>query len=160
MDDLNKTYYHVAQLLLEPGSIILPGNFGRIINLMGINHTLYSREMLLEYVRVKDFNDKPSRLSSCFVLSNIEDAKFYLQYNAPTSVIYEVTVIDKAAKYHIGCFNTLPAIGHMCKGVQGNPESISHDYWQGKKYTVTNYEQLNCHELVVESSIKIISKIE
>ncbi|MCW8472291.1 DUF2441 domain-containing protein [Fluoribacter gormanii] len=158
MGILEKNYYHIAPILLEPGSIIIPGNYGRIINLTGINHQLYSREMLLEYVRVKNFNHKPSRFSSCFACIDLDEAKFYRSLQHPTSLIYEVKIINTSTKFHIGCYNMLPSVN--CSGVPGNPEAVANKYWNGSIIKVQGHENYNCNELVVESSLKIISKID
>ena len=44
-------YAHAAPILLASGSVIEPGNFGRIIRLQGESHTLFRREMTLQVVR-------------------------------------------------------------------------------------------------------------
>lgn len=158
MEILEKSYYHIAPILLDTGSVIMPGNYGRIINLMGINHTLYSREMLLEYVRVKNFNLKPSRFSSCFACLELEEAKFYRNRQHPTSLLYEVKILNTSAKFHTSCYNMLPSVN--CVGVPGNPELIANNYWNGNIIKVQGHENYNCNELVVESSLKIISRID
>ena len=157
MGTLEKSYYHIAPILLEPGSIIIPGNYGRIINLIGISHPLYSREMLLEYVRVKNFSHKPSRFTSCFLCLDLDEAKFYHHLQNATSLLYEVAIINTSANFHIGCYNMLPAVN--CAGVQGNPELIANNYWNGNIIKVQGHDNYNCNELVIESSLKIISRI-
>lgn len=158
MKVLEKSCYHVAPILLEPGSIIIPGNYGRIINLVGINHQLYSREMLLEYVRVKNFSHKPSRFSSCFACLELDEAKFYRNLQHKTSLLYEVKIINTSAKFHTGCYNMLPSVN--CSGVPGNPELIANNYWNGEMVKVQGHENYNCNELVIESPLKIISLID
>lgn len=115
--------------------------------------------MLIEYIRVTEFPHKPSRFSACYVFSNMDDAVFYLKHCSQTSILYEVAIIDNT-KHHKGCFNTLPSIGHTVKGVQGNPEKTARNYWLGEKTAIANYEHLNCHEILIESPIKILSKID
>ena len=61
------TYFHFVPILLEPGSVVVPGNFGRIMNIVGATHDLWAREMALEAVRAQHYPGKPSRLSANFV---------------------------------------------------------------------------------------------
>ena len=41
------TLFHLAPVLLSPSSVILPGNYGRIITAMGLSHPLWARENIL-----------------------------------------------------------------------------------------------------------------
>lgn len=156
MGTLDKTYFHIAPSLLEPGSIINPGNWGRIITFVGMGHTSFSREILLEYARIRSFKDKPSRFSSNFACENLDEAKFYRQNTSQTtSVIYEVEVVNKHAKHHIGCYNMLPLVVNQ---YPSNHEQIAHDYWNGNN-SFSECGNYKCNELVIESPFKIISKV-
>ena len=45
------SYYHLSGALLELGSIILPGNWGRVLTAIGWGHGQSLREMALEDAR-------------------------------------------------------------------------------------------------------------
>lgn len=67
-------YFHLAGPILEPGSIIAPGNWGRIVRRLGWAHAFALREMALEEARILRFPDRPSRLEAAFVSPTIEEA--------------------------------------------------------------------------------------
>lgn len=79
-------------MLLAPGSIIEPGNFGRIINLAGSMHQLYRREMAYEAIRIKGFEDRPSRLTCLFCFPTPQEADLCRKSinGYGTSILYEV----------------------------------------------------------------------
>lgn len=86
------TYFHVAPLILAPGSIIEPGNWGRVLGLTAVLSQQIYRETVLEAVRQELFPDKPSRLKSFFALESLADAIAYRNQNGPTNLIYEVEI--------------------------------------------------------------------
>jgi hypothetical protein len=98
------TYFHVCPIMLDVGSIILPGNWGRVVkmyNRQGINEVFF-REYCLEKMRVSDFSDKPSRLDCVFACPDLEGAKQYKKLlNLNTSLIYEVCPTEEH-KIHFG----------------------------------------------------------
>ena len=155
MPELNQHFYHVAPIQLEKGSIILPGNYGRIVTHTGYQHNQYGREMLLEYIRFKHYSDKPSRLHSCFVCDNLDDIKFFMQHHCSTGIIYEVSFLDDQAKQHIGCFNCLPPLPAR---FNKNAENVAHDYWKGE--FIACEKAPKCKEIVSESAIKIINVVD
>jgi hypothetical protein len=69
------SYFHFAPIMLAPGSIIEPGNFGRIIRQRGAAHNLYRREMIFEAVRQQHFSSRPSRLDCLFCFPTQEEAE-------------------------------------------------------------------------------------
>lgn len=100
-------YFHVAPNLLGVGSVILPGNWGRVLRQYGPgqgNEVLY-RESIVEYIRQQEFPDKPSRFDSIFLLESLDEAILYRNLNARTSVIYEVSVETTNKKMHRGSYN-------------------------------------------------------
>lgn len=113
------SYFHVAPNLLAIGSVILPGNWGRIIKLYKPNNSnliLLYRETMLEHIRATEFPDKPSRLESLFLLPSLDEARRYQQGNAQSGVIYEVQVDANAFDAHYGSYSfhlppTLPIHG-------------------------------------------------
>ena len=54
-------YYLLCSYILEPGSIVCPGNWGRIVGLNKDNgYANYRREEIFDKVRKESFSDKPS----------------------------------------------------------------------------------------------------
>jgi hypothetical protein len=58
-----------------PGSIIEPGNFGRIIKRYSAAHNLYRREMTYEAIRQQHFPWRPSRLDCLFGFPTEQEAE-------------------------------------------------------------------------------------
>ena len=61
------SYFHLSGAMLEPGSLILPGNWGRVIRSAGWRHDYSLRELALEDARVSRYPDRPSRLDAAFI---------------------------------------------------------------------------------------------
>jgi hypothetical protein len=103
--------YHCSLAWLEPGSIIRPGNYGRVVRLAGLRHRDWMREQFLEFVRSQEFPDKPSRLSSAFACEELAAAEYFKESNCQTGIIYEVQMVDPATKTHVTDFNCIQPIG-------------------------------------------------
>ena len=71
------TYYHCSHLKFDIGHIINPGNWGKIIYKMGMDHNAYNREIFLEGFREKLHPDKPSRLRSTFFCDSLNTMIHY-----------------------------------------------------------------------------------
>ncbi len=100
MDEL----YHCCPIPLEIGSVIKPGNWGRVLHLYNskqVNFVLM-REYMLEAYRQNEYPDKPSRLNAVFCLPTEEEAKKYQNNNNEWSIIYKVAPIKKAYTIHNG----------------------------------------------------------
>jgi hypothetical protein len=93
----------LAGPILAPGSIIEPGNWGRIIRTMGWRHDLAIREMALENARVLRFPHRPSRLDSVFVFLTADEARnFRSRIQAfGHHILYRVRLADPSAVSHI-----------------------------------------------------------
>lgn len=70
--------FHSAPIRLGVGSVIMPGNFGRILAKQGVNHSLWAREMELDRVRVNSYPDRPSWLTSCFACETEAAIRHYV----------------------------------------------------------------------------------
>ena len=89
--------YHIASAILAPGSIINPGDWGRMLRLYQVGQadiTNLLRETILENIRSQEFPDKPSRLNSSFAPPGIEAAQFFHTYHHRFGVMYRVRLID------------------------------------------------------------------
>lgn len=122
-------YFHVAPILLGTGSVIHPGNWGRILRLYqakDANFVLY-RETVLEQIRANEFSCKPSRLNCLFLLRSREDAIHYMKVAAPLGLVYEVVVDNPDAEMHLGDYN----FGGNTSSVSllTDLPQIARDYW-------------------------------
>jgi hypothetical protein len=97
------SYYHLSGAALAPGSVILPGNWGRVIRAHGWAHNYSLREMALEDARVARFPDRPSRLDSAFVFLTLGEARNIRIHSGgfQQHILYRVTLIDPEAVSHI-----------------------------------------------------------
>jgi hypothetical protein len=97
------TYYHSAPLLLEPGAIIHPGNWGRILNCYTQqqgNAWMLAREFVFESVRVSEYPNLPSRLSCAFAFETLDHANQYMSNFSPWNPLYEVELVEPGAPLH------------------------------------------------------------
>jgi|GraSoiStandDraft_32_1057276.scaffolds.fasta_scaffold251637_2 uncharacterized protein DUF2441 len=92
--------YFACTMMLDRGSIVRPGNWGRIVRLIGPNHQEWQREMILEEIRKPEFPLLPSRLESAFVIDALDEAQYYAANFAPLALLYKVTRIDHGAATH------------------------------------------------------------
>lgn len=66
--------FHLSPQRLGAGSVILPGNYGRLLTVHGWPHAASHREAILEGIRVQSFAHLPSRLGCVFCFARVEDA--------------------------------------------------------------------------------------
>lgn len=108
-------YFHFAPLRLGPGSIIEPGNWGRLIKRYSIADGapwLLARELIFEQLRPEG---KPARMSGCFALTTRIEADAYRAAVDPNyqSVLHEVDIVDATRPVHVGglSFLDMPQMG-------------------------------------------------
>lgn len=119
--------------MLAPGSVIEPGNFGRIIRQHGAAHNLYRREMAYETVRQQHFQSRPSRLDCLFCFPTEEEGQLCRAHinGYADSLLYEVQ--SSEANPHLADMNNgllnfaLPAfdnnvIAYYWRGWQRSPD--------------------------------------
>jgi hypothetical protein len=150
-----KTFFHCCSILLEPGAVILPGNWGRCIRLLGWAHNLALREIVFEDMRVRSFQSLPSRMDAVFFMPSMEHAQLYQSRNALMN-IYEIELLDSNATTHVGDWRL--AAG---EGVSG-PLSLHwvENYWQGvlQPPLLLNNSQVQSVEILAESPIRILKR--
>lgn len=97
------SYYHLSGAMLMPDSIILPGNWGRVLTAMGWPHSQALREMALEDARVARFDHRPSRLQSAFVFLTLTEARDFRRLIAgfQQHILYRVDLEDPTARSHV-----------------------------------------------------------
>lgn len=117
--------YHIAPMMLGVGSIILPGNWGRIISHPRRKHdSSYAREQALERTRRELFPNKPSRLNCVFALPNLAAVNSYRQLGTNClSTVYEIQPVDINAPQHLGSWR----LGRLDNGHL----DLAPEYWSG-----------------------------
>lgn len=89
--------------MVDVGSVILPGNWGRAVKAYRSGFgdpSVAFRERALEDIRLSEFPDKPSRLAVVFTIENLDDMLGYWSAFNPTSIVYEVETVDENSKTH------------------------------------------------------------
>ncbi|MDI1361419.1 hypothetical protein [Methylotenera sp.] len=128
------SYFHLCPIMLTSGSIIEPGNFGRVIETYRPNSIgpLAVRELTFEVARLKNFPDKPSRFNSIFLFPTLQHAQAQLFRFDISSLIYEVELTNPSQNLfhgnmglvHEGFPNEhIPAIPHLY--------NLAAQYWTG-----------------------------
>lgn len=96
--------YHYAPIPLRAGSVIEPGNWGRIVRRdMERNQNWpvqHAREAMLELYRQAAFPQAPSRLECIFAYRSLDEAKAGRDANSALSHVYSVKV-DASSPYHV-----------------------------------------------------------
>lgn len=157
MELQNKTtpniYYWLASYPLEPGSVVLPGNWGRIIrkyNNQNHNYIIVAREYIYELVRREKFPELPSRLQCSFLCESEADVRRFQQETARTlDIIYEVELVgDRKSVYKFDWqlvnFPQLFTVEDL--------EKRAIEYWK-------NSESVQNPEVLTENPIKIIRSL-
>ncbi|WP_145928044.1 hypothetical protein [Bradyrhizobium neotropicale] len=106
--------FHVNAALLQPGAVILPGNWGRVIRQAGWQHGRSVFEVALEDQRLRTFPHLPSRLDCSFFFDDVEEARFYrLAQNQHTHNLYEVELVDPRATLHCTDWRNISPSGSL-----------------------------------------------
>ena len=150
-------YFHVCPLPLEPGSVISPGNWGRIIrsyvnaNVNQDQLWIMFREQTFELIRRTNFPDKPSRFESTFLFESLEKATLFKQQNNRIfDLTYKVELIDHEAPKHTACMElvNIPAGVRFFEAIESNAMK----YWRS--------EEMQFPETITQSAISIVEQIE
>jgi hypothetical protein len=147
--------YHCSPVVLAPGSVIQPGNWGRIIRIERINNqggfgTHLLREAVSELVRLREFGDRVSRLMAAFAFEELPHAQEFGGMSA--SAIYEVALADGDAPLERYNFELvrMPVPGaHAIAGL----EEIARDYWRSSSTKMVK------PELLTLSSLQILKRL-
>ena len=159
------TYYHVSRLSLSAGKIVQPGGLGIWLRESCStgprgdegNLAKLSRELIFESFRLQCFAAKPSRLDANFLFEDLQVAQKYGEYLIPDGIIYEVFLVDEAAKIHRGDFGLfLPHdLQYQCSFVNFN-EQLAVKYW-GRLGTQGDIEYV---EVLTESTVCIVRQVQ
>lgn len=130
-------YFYCYSLPLEVGSVIRPGNWGRILRTYtpqtSPNAWNLIRELIFELVRARAFPAKPSRFEGIFLcLGEAGLDEFKKATNRHLDIGYEVELVDNQAASHSGDWSVA--------NLQNTDNSTSLEnragvYWQGLNIT-------------------------
>lgn len=149
--------YHCSPAWLEPGSVIRPGNYGRVLKRVGPMHPLWLREQFLELIRTQEFPDKPSRLNSAFACQDLTAARFFRDQFCATGIIYEVEVTDATARTHVTDSNCVQPIPGKIEDMQ----EVARHYWAGDYwFDIEGQPGLRCAEMLVECGLRVVAEVE
>ena len=146
-------YYYCCSLPLEPGSVIKPGNWGRILKKYtpqtSPNPWLFVRELVFESVRREAYPHKPNRFDAIFLCLTENDLiEFRDTNNRRLDIAYEIEVMDETAPSHIGDLSLANMANTDDYHVFENRARL---YWQG--------ENIVKQELITAIPIRIIRLI-
>lgn len=149
-------HFHCASLPLARGSIIEPGNWGRIIRNAGWPHNLSGRETILEHVRATQYSHKPSRFEAAFFFDDENEALFYANSDGRqiTMITYEVELLSSAAPQHTADWRNVAASGSLDLKWASN-------YWSGQMLPMHADGKWNaaCREVVAITAMKILRRL-
>lgn len=123
--------YHCAPIPLRAGSVIEPGNWGRLIDRYESDNGQVQvnalNEIALEFARQTYAPSKPSRLNCLFVIEDEEGARVYRDAHQPAGLIYKVEPVEAFGPVHIGNY-TFPVQTHLGRYV---PQTFARfrSYW-------------------------------
>jgi hypothetical protein len=147
------TYFHFAPQAMTAGTIIQPGNWGRILNSYNQqgfgNAWVLAREMIFESVRASKYSTKPSRLSCAFAFETLADANQSRGDYAGWSSLYEVELVTATAPSHRAAYN-------LIKWPPANAQflpifaQVAGDYWAGNH---------SIPELITKSAFRILQVV-
>ncbi len=121
--------FYASGIRYQPGEVIAPGNWGRVILSAGPGHSMYFRELFFERIRGLVAPEKPSRLQCFFALRSLDDLVRYQQeQNGQVPYGYQVEVPDEAtvSALDMSVFLRLWQV----RGLTRTTELVEH-YWAG-----------------------------
>lgn len=151
--------YHLAPLRLGAGSVIEPGNFGRLLGrytpsekrAFG-NAWMLARELIFDQARPRQ---APSRLSCCFVLPTARDVECYRKFVDPNfqQVLHEIAIADESQAQHRGArsFVTMQDDVVFLAATQAKAAK----YWAGEPG-----DPAEGYELLTNSSLRVVKALE
>ncbi|WP_025039767.1 DUF2441 domain-containing protein [Nitrosospira briensis] len=152
---MKKTFFHVCSVVLEVGSIIKPGNWGRVITMYrpADLNALAVRELCYEIIRLKHFSDKPSRLNCIFLTPSLEHAINYVSRHHFTGIIYRVEPVNENASYFLASMSTINCLNFPYEKAPAIPYlmTLATEYWQGLTEITPECE------ILIDSPVRILA---
>lgn len=109
----------------EPGEVIHPGSWGRVVQGAGSSHSWFGYEMFVELIRLTEFPEAPSRLRSLMASASLDVARYWLQ--PPRRHLYELEVDEKPFAVSVGWIDRWFSDVHDVASAQECVRS----YWTG-----------------------------
>ena len=111
-ESMTSKYYLGCSYPLDAGSVVLPGNWGRIVGMYNTsgfgNAWIQFREDVFEKIRQDEYPQKPSRLKSIFLCESQQSLQEFLKLTSRgLDLMYEVTLLDPGEPIHRGCLSLL-----------------------------------------------------
>jgi hypothetical protein len=109
-------FYHLNSVGLEPGAVIRPGNWGRILQTWGSSHKRWATESILEDVRSREYPALPSRLKCAFFFGELKEAEVYWHRDHQTRsmmLLYEVELTEPGAIIHASDWRNVDPNGFL-----------------------------------------------
>lgn len=165
-------YYWAGSYPLASGSVVEPGNWGRIFNIEQQGNFLSADRLIpplkviiettFEGIRKESFPLMVSRLEGVFLFDNLDSAKVYLSVNKKYfDILYQVEVTNQNAKISRHPMDLV----EEKKYPSGNPKDFdclyqlvptimenAHKYW-------SNTFEAVIYEIITDSPIRIVSRI-
>lgn len=155
------TLFHFTAVRLSPGSLIKPGNWGRILRryqhksvtgqLFG-NPWVVARELAFEMARREVAPRAPSRLECCYAVPSLDAAQRYREANDPhlIQVLHRVRIADPEAPKHEGA---LAFLNWPQQAVFLEPTlDLARRYWAGEAAGDT--------EILTSSPLEVVECLE
>lgn len=152
--DANRDFYHLAGPMLEVGSVIKKGNYGRILKIGGWNHGHAYREKSLELARKLVNPNLPSRLECIFCFSSSDTAIAFKNSEQGFGMhnLYRVRPLDINAPAFVSHHS------HVNPLATPNPALWPESYWM-RVGTETENDFPNA-EVLILSDLRIEELIE
>lgn len=124
---------HAVCALLAPGSVILPGNMGRIVGLYVAGTDRPAQEAIYERARTVLQPTAPSRLACTFVCPTIEDAVEFAMTGAPRmNQWYAVEPVEPTPELFVATQTAWGMPTHAAKPwKESDFTAICEEYWNG-----------------------------
>jgi hypothetical protein len=142
-------YYYACSLPLEVGSVVLPGNWGRMLRTYTPqcgNPWILSRETVYEIIRLREFPSKPSRFYSIFLCPTeaLLNA-FCARTNRIFDLKYEVELVDANANSHNGDWTLANLPDNL--NIQAI-EDRARQYWNGHNLENVEFMTMSAARIV------------
>jgi hypothetical protein len=150
---MTQKYFLACSYPLAPGSVVNPGNWGRMIrkysNGVFGDPWILLREEIFEHVRQSQFPTKPSRFEGIFLCETKDQLVQFLQENnRHLELVYEVELIDVAPAIHKGCLMHLDiSLGETLSSFSRKANA----YWDGAN--------IKKPEILTTSGARIIAQL-
>lgn len=147
------TFYHLNSTPLATGSMVLPGNWGRIIRLYGISHNRFAWEAVVDDIRAREFPQAPSRLDCAYFFDDLGEARFYgnSDQSRAMMLLYEVEMVEPEARILRTDWRGTAPDGKMSL-------DWVRRYWAGTMLPPHD-SGYHCRELLADTALRIVGQL-